>query len=204
MGPAPAPALRMLRGRSLIALVDEGLQDRVVDMVCLLLAPRRMVGDIQPHLDDVRTKCVPFAHSPLEHCFVGHRLAHYQIWSALWVEGDHGPSWVVPIVCKARQFGHVYVGRSRFDSAPGDDPRSNVQGGCAQRGHTLYGHHPSVAGCLQPSFSGPRAGRPYLQHGPAAPHQPKRSMNDLEAFAKLVQALDPWRGRLVFIGGWSA
>jgi len=28
-------------------------------------------------------------------------------------------------------------------------------------------------------------------------------MNDLEAFAKLVQALDPWRGRLVFIGGWS-
>lgn len=28
-------------------------------------------------------------------------------------------------------------------------------------------------------------------------------MNDLEAFAKLVQALDPWRGQLVFIGGWS-
>lgn len=27
-------------------------------------------------------------------------------------------------------------------------------------------------------------------------------MNDLEAFAKLVQALDPWRGQLVFIGGW--
>src|SRR3990167_2002260 len=103
MGPAPAPALRMLRGRSLIALVDEGLQNPV--------------GDIQPHLDDVRTKCVPFAHSPLEHCFGGHRLAHYQIWSALWVEGDHGPSWVVPIVCKARQFGHVYVGRDAADMA---------------------------------------------------------------------------------------
>ena len=28
-------------------------------------------------------------------------------------------------------------------------------------------------------------------------------MNDLEAFAKLVQALDPWRGHLVFIGGWG-
>ena len=28
-------------------------------------------------------------------------------------------------------------------------------------------------------------------------------MNDLEAFAKLVQAIDPWRGQLVFIGGWS-
>nr|WP_315191759.1 GSU2403 family nucleotidyltransferase fold protein [uncultured Albidiferax sp.] len=28
-------------------------------------------------------------------------------------------------------------------------------------------------------------------------------MNDLEAFAKLVQALDAWRGQLVFIGGWS-
>jgi hypothetical protein len=28
-------------------------------------------------------------------------------------------------------------------------------------------------------------------------------MNDLKAFAKLVQALDPWRGQLVFIGGWS-
>lgn len=28
-------------------------------------------------------------------------------------------------------------------------------------------------------------------------------MNDLEAFAKLVQALDPWRGQLVFIGGWG-
>ncbi len=28
-------------------------------------------------------------------------------------------------------------------------------------------------------------------------------MNDLEAFAKLVQALDPWRGQLTFIGGWS-
>jgi hypothetical protein len=28
-------------------------------------------------------------------------------------------------------------------------------------------------------------------------------MNDLEAFAKLVQALDQWRGQLVFIGGWG-
>lgn len=28
-------------------------------------------------------------------------------------------------------------------------------------------------------------------------------MNDLEAFAKLVQALAPWRGQLVFIGGWA-
>lgn len=28
-------------------------------------------------------------------------------------------------------------------------------------------------------------------------------MNDLEAFSKLVHALDPWRGQLVFIGGWS-
>lgn len=28
-------------------------------------------------------------------------------------------------------------------------------------------------------------------------------MNDLDAFAKLVQALDPWRGKLVFIGGWG-
>lgn len=28
-------------------------------------------------------------------------------------------------------------------------------------------------------------------------------MTDLEAFAKLVQALAPWRGQLVFIGGWS-
>lgn len=28
-------------------------------------------------------------------------------------------------------------------------------------------------------------------------------MNDLEAFAKLVQALDPWRGQLIFIGGWA-
>lgn len=28
-------------------------------------------------------------------------------------------------------------------------------------------------------------------------------MNDLDAFAKLVQALNPWRGQLVFIGGWS-
>lgn len=28
-------------------------------------------------------------------------------------------------------------------------------------------------------------------------------MNDLEAFAQLVGALDPWRGQLVFIGGWS-
>ena len=28
-------------------------------------------------------------------------------------------------------------------------------------------------------------------------------MNDLEAFAKLAQALAPWRGQLVFIGGWA-
>ena len=28
-------------------------------------------------------------------------------------------------------------------------------------------------------------------------------MNDLEAFARLVQALAPWRQQLVFIGGWS-
>lgn len=28
-------------------------------------------------------------------------------------------------------------------------------------------------------------------------------MNDLDAFAKLVQALDPWRGQLIFIGGWG-
>lgn len=28
-------------------------------------------------------------------------------------------------------------------------------------------------------------------------------MNDLEAFAKLVQALDSWRDQLVFIGGWG-
>ncbi len=28
-------------------------------------------------------------------------------------------------------------------------------------------------------------------------------MNDLEAFAKLTQALAPWRGQLVFIGGWA-
>jgi len=28
-------------------------------------------------------------------------------------------------------------------------------------------------------------------------------MNDLEAFAKLVQALDPWRGQMIFIGGWA-
>src|SRR5256885_11313564 len=28
-------------------------------------------------------------------------------------------------------------------------------------------------------------------------------MNDLHAFAKLVKALSPWRGQLVFIGGWS-
>lgn len=28
-------------------------------------------------------------------------------------------------------------------------------------------------------------------------------MNDLEAFAKLVQALDPWRGQMIFIGGWG-
>ena len=28
-------------------------------------------------------------------------------------------------------------------------------------------------------------------------------MNDLEAFAKLVQALAPWRQQLIFIGGWG-
>jgi len=28
-------------------------------------------------------------------------------------------------------------------------------------------------------------------------------MNDLEAFAKLVQALDPWRAQMIFIGGWG-
>jgi hypothetical protein len=28
-------------------------------------------------------------------------------------------------------------------------------------------------------------------------------MNDLEPFARLVQALDPWRQQLVFIGGWA-
>ena len=28
-------------------------------------------------------------------------------------------------------------------------------------------------------------------------------MNDLQAFARLVEALDPWRNRLVFIGGWG-
>lgn len=28
-------------------------------------------------------------------------------------------------------------------------------------------------------------------------------MNDLEPFAKLVQALEPWRNQLVFIGGWG-
>jgi hypothetical protein len=28
-------------------------------------------------------------------------------------------------------------------------------------------------------------------------------MNDFEAFAKLVQAIDPWRGQLIFIGGWG-
>lgn len=28
-------------------------------------------------------------------------------------------------------------------------------------------------------------------------------MNDLEAFAKLVQALEPWRQQLVIIGGWG-
>jgi len=28
-------------------------------------------------------------------------------------------------------------------------------------------------------------------------------MNDLEALSKLIQALDPWRGKLVFIGGWA-
>lgn len=28
-------------------------------------------------------------------------------------------------------------------------------------------------------------------------------MNDLEPFAKLALALEPWRGQLVFIGGWA-
>ncbi|MFX1680329.1 GSU2403 family nucleotidyltransferase fold protein [Mitsuaria sp. CC2] len=28
-------------------------------------------------------------------------------------------------------------------------------------------------------------------------------MNDLVAFATLVQALDPWRAHLIFIGGWA-
>jgi len=28
-------------------------------------------------------------------------------------------------------------------------------------------------------------------------------VNDLQAFAKLVQALDPWRGQMIFIGGWG-
>ena len=28
-------------------------------------------------------------------------------------------------------------------------------------------------------------------------------MNDLDALAKLVQALEPWRAHLVFIGGWA-
>ena len=28
-------------------------------------------------------------------------------------------------------------------------------------------------------------------------------MNDLEAFAKLVQALDAWRAQMIFIGGWG-
>lgn len=28
-------------------------------------------------------------------------------------------------------------------------------------------------------------------------------MNDLEAFARLVQALAPWRQQLIFIGGWG-
>lgn len=28
-------------------------------------------------------------------------------------------------------------------------------------------------------------------------------MNDFEAFAKLVQAIDPWRSQLIFIGGWG-
>lgn len=28
-------------------------------------------------------------------------------------------------------------------------------------------------------------------------------MNDLEAFAKLVQALAAWRQQLIFIGGWG-
>ena len=28
-------------------------------------------------------------------------------------------------------------------------------------------------------------------------------MNDLEPFANLALALNPWRGQLVFIGGWA-
>ena len=28
-------------------------------------------------------------------------------------------------------------------------------------------------------------------------------MNDLQPFATLIRALDPWRGKLVFIGGWA-
>ena len=28
-------------------------------------------------------------------------------------------------------------------------------------------------------------------------------MNDLDALAKLAQALSPWRAQLVFIGGWA-
>lgn len=28
-------------------------------------------------------------------------------------------------------------------------------------------------------------------------------MNDLDPLAKLIQALDPWRGKLLFIGGWA-
>ena len=28
-------------------------------------------------------------------------------------------------------------------------------------------------------------------------------MNDLDAFANLAQALDPWRAHLIFIGGWG-
>jgi len=28
-------------------------------------------------------------------------------------------------------------------------------------------------------------------------------MTDLEAFGKLVQALDAWRGQMIFIGGWG-
>ena len=28
-------------------------------------------------------------------------------------------------------------------------------------------------------------------------------MNDLDALGKLAQALSPWRGHLVFIGGWA-
>src|SRR5262245_15540447 len=28
-------------------------------------------------------------------------------------------------------------------------------------------------------------------------------MNDLEAFARLAQAVAPWNGRLVYVGGWA-